>query len=47
MKRSAEVISVDKIKPAQTLSVEATKVIASANNNGSGGHCQGGGDGNW
>jgi len=47
MKASSKVSTVDQVKPAQKLSVEAMKVLATANNNGSGGHCQGGGDGNW
>ena len=38
---------VTQVKPVQALSAQAVRVIASANNNGSGGHCQGGGNGNW
>ena len=47
MKVSSKVSTADQIKLAQKLSAEAMKVLARANNNGSGGHCQGGGDGNW
>lgn len=47
MNVSSKVSTVDQVKPVQKLSVEAMKMLASAKNNGSGGHCQGGGDGNW
>ncbi len=47
MKSSAKAFDINKVKPAQKLSAEAVKVLACANNNGSGGHCQGGGGGNW
>lgn len=47
MNVSKVVSTIDQVKPVQKLSVEAMKALASANNNESGGHCQGGGGGNW
>lgn len=47
MNVSKVVSIVDQVKPVQKLSVEAMKALAGANNNGSVGHCQGGGGGNW
>ena len=36
-----------RIKPVQKLSVEAKKFLSQRNNNGGGGHCQGGDGNNW
>lgn len=47
MKTSTKKLRDSGIKPVQSLSTQTRKALAHANNNGSGGHCQGGGDGNW
>lgn len=47
MKKTNSLLIAGGVKPVQKLSAEAIKALESANNNGSGGHCQGGGDGNW
>ena len=47
MKKTNGLLVASGIKPILKLSAKAIKALVSANNNGSGGHCQGGGDGNW
>ena len=42
-----KILIVQTAKPAQRLSSMAVRLLESSRNNGNGGHCQGGGGGNW